>query len=33
LAQASAMWLGDLDGDGRADVCADLGDSIVCATL
>jgi len=32
-AQAVAMWLGDLDGDGRADVCVDLGEAIACATL
>jgi hypothetical protein len=28
---ASALWLGDLDGDGRADPCADTGTSIICA--
>ena len=28
---ASALWLGDLDGDGRADPCVDSGTSIVCA--
>ena len=28
---ASAVWLGDLDGDGRNDVCADTGDAITCA--
>ena len=28
---ASALWLGDLDGDGRADACVDAGASIICA--
>lgn len=32
-AAPAAVWFGDLDGDGRADVCADLGPVISCALL
>jgi hypothetical protein len=28
---ASALWLGDLDGDRRADACVDAGTDIICA--
>jgi len=30
---ATALWLGDLNGDGRADACVDLGATIACAVI